>query len=347
MMTNQIGMDGIEFIEFAAVRSDDLARVFTELGLVNTMKHARSDLALYEHRDVRFLVNCCEDNVAHSFHQQHGPGVSAMGWRVKDARAAAAIAIKNGARQAPQVDYQFDGREVPAIEGMGGSLIYFIDAWHDVDMYKRLGLQRMDNTTALHNTGFVRIDHLANHVQQGQLQECAEFYQRTFGFTEAKYFDVSGEHTGMKSLALHSPCGKFSIPISEGVGEKSSINEFVEAFNGSGMQHIALLTENMLGTLRQLQGTSIETLEMYDEYYDDVFTRVTSVDESHAELQKFNVLVDGDDKGYLLQIFTRNVIGPMCFEFIQRKNNNTFGEGNFQALFRAIEIDQKKRGFLA
>ena len=345
-MTNHVGMDGIEFIEFAAVRSDDLARVFMELGLANTMKHERFDLRLYERRDVRFLVNCCEGTVAHSFYQQHGPGVSAMGWRVRDAREAVAIAVKNGARQASQVDYQLDGKEVPAIEGVGGSLIYFIDTWHDSEMYTRFGLQRIGNTKVVHDTGFASIDHLANHVEQGQLQKCSEFYQRTFGFTEAKYFDVSGEHTGMKSLALHSPCGKFSIPISEGVGEKSSINEFVEAFNGSGMQHIALLTENMLGTLRQLQDTSIKTLEMYDEYYDNVFEHVTSVDENHAELQKFNVLVDGDNKGYLLQIFTRNVVGPMCFEFIQRKNNNTFGEGNFQALFRAIEIEQKKRGFL-
>ena len=345
-MANHVGMDGIEFIEFAAVRSDDLARVFKELGLINTMKHECFDLGLYEHRDVRFLVNCCEGTVAHSFYQQHGPGVSAMGWRVKDAREAAAIAVRNGARRASQVDYQLDGREVPAIESVGGSLIYFIDTWHDSDMYTRFGLQRIGNTEVVRNTGLVSIDHLANHVEQGQLQECSVFYQRTFGFAETKYFDVSGEHTGMKSMALHSPCGKFSIPISEGVGEKSSINEFVEAFNGSGMQHIALLTENMLGTLRQLQDTSIKTLEMYDEYYDNVFARVTSVDENHAELQKFNVLVDGDDEGYLLQIFTRNVVGPMCFEFIQRKNNNTFGEGNFQALFRAIEIDQKKRGFL-
>lgn len=346
MVTNPVGLDGIEFMEFSARHFDDLARAFMELGLVNTMKHEHFDIGLYEHRDVRFLVNCREGTVAHSFYQQHGPGVSAMGWRVKDARKAVAIAVKNGARRASQVDYHLDGREVPAIEGVGGSLIYFIDAWHDSDMYTRFGLKRTGNTEAARNTGFVSIDHLTNHVQQGQLQECSEFYQRTFGFAEAKYFDVSGEHTGMKSLALRSPCGKFSIPVNEGVGEKSSVNEFVKAFNGSGVQHIALLTENMLDTLRQLKGSSIKTLEMYDEYYDEVFERVTSVDENHAELQKFNVLVDGDDKGYLLQIFTGNVVGPMCFEFIQRKNNDTFGEGNFQALFRALEIEQSKRGFL-
>lgn len=345
-MSNPVGLDGIEFIEFAAPRPDALARLFTELGLTNTRAHDLFDIRLYEQNTVRFMLNCCEGTFARSFCDQHGPGVSAMGWRVKDAGEAVAAAVRNGAKRAEQVDYQLDGKEVPAIEGIGGSLIYFIDAWHDDDMYTRLGLDPTDKTAVSYNTGFVCIDHLTNNVYQGQLKEWSDFYQRIFGFSEIRYFDIRGEQTGLKSFALRSPCGKFCIPINEGTEEKSQINEFLDEYKGCGVQHIALLTEDILDTLRKLKSSSIKMLEMYDEYYDDVFERVPGVAEDHTELQKFNVLVDGDEKGYLLQIFTKNVIGPIFFEIIQRENNHSFGEGNFGALFRAIELDQKKRGFL-
>ena len=213
-------------------------------------------------------------------------------------------------------------------------------------MYQRLGFENEDSTKVLNNAGFMVIDHLTNNVYQGKLQEWSDYYQRIFAFSEIRYFDIRGEQTGLKSFALRSPCGKFCIPINEGTEEKSQINEFLDEYKGEGVQHIALLTENIIDTLRKLRGSSIEMLEMYPEYYDDVFERVPNVREDHAEIKNFNVLVDGDEKGYLLQIFTKNVIGPIFFEIIQRENNHSFGEGNFGALFRAIELDQKKRGFL-
>ncbi len=345
-MSNPVGLDGIEFIEFTAAQTSHLAALFTELGLVNTKSQARRDIKLYEQNEVRFLLNCRGDSFARSFYDLHGSGVSAMGWRVKDAQAALAAAIKNGARQAERSDYQLDGKAVPAIDGIGGSLIYFIDAYQDKHMYQRLGFENEDSTKVLNNMGFMVIDHLTNNVYPGKLQEWSDFYQRIFAFSEIRYFDIRGEHTGLKSFALRSPCGKFCIPINEGTEEKSQINEFLDEYKGEGVQHIALLTKNILDTLRKLQSSSIEMLEMYPEYYDDVFDRVPNVREDHAEIKKFNVLVDGDEKGYLLQIFTKNVIGPIFFEIIQRENNFSFGEGNFGALFRAIELDQKKRGFL-
>lgn len=345
-MSNPVGLDGIEFIEFAAPQPKALAALFSELGLSHTKSHQQHDIRLYEQNEVRFLLNCWADSFARSFCEAHGSGVSAMGWRVKDAQTALAAARKNGAQQAERGDYYLDGKPVPAIVGIGGSLIYFIDAYHDQRFYQRLGLQREDKTTVLNNTGFMVIDHLTNNVYQGKLQEWSDFYQRIFGFSEIRYFDIRGEQTGLKSFALRSPCGKFCIPINEGTEEKSQINEFLDEYKGEGVQHIALLTKDILATLHKLQGSSIAMLEMYDEYYDDIFTKVPHVREDHAEIKKFNVLVDGDEKGYLLQIFTKNVIGPIFFEIIQRENNLSFGEGNFGALFRAIELDQKKRGFL-
>ncbi len=345
-MSNPVGLDGIEFIEFTTTQPSQLASLFTELGLVNTKSQGRRDIRLYEQNQVRFVLNCRKDSGAHAFCGLHGAGISAMGWRVKDAQAALAVAVKNGARQAARSDYQLDGQDVPAIEGIGDSLIYFIDAYQDKHMYHRLGFEPEDSTRVLNNMGFVVVDHLTNNVYQGKLQEWSDFYQRIFGFVEIRYFDIRGEQTGLKSFALRSPCGKFCIPINEGTEEKSQINEFLAEYKGEGVQHIALLTENILATLRNLQSSSIEMLEMYPEYYDDVFTRVPNVREDHAEIKKFNVLADGDAQGYLLQIFTKNVIGPIFFEIIQRENNLSFGEGNFGALFRAIELDQKKRGFL-
>ena len=345
-MSNPVGLDGIEFIEFAAPQPKALAALFSELGLSHTRSHQQHDVRLYEQNEVRFILNCRENSFARSFCEAHGSGVSAMGWRVKDAPAALAAAIKNGATQAERGDYHLDGKPVPAIVGIGGSLIYFIDAYHDKRFYQRLGLQSEDKTKVLSNTGFMVIDHLTNNVYQGKLQQWSDFYQRIFGFSEIRYFDIRGEQTGLKSFALRSPCGKFCIPINEGTEEKSQINEFLDEYKGEGVQHIALLTKDILATLRKLQGSSIAMLEMYNEYYDDIFTKVPHVREDHAEIKKFNVLVDGDEKGYLLQIFTKNVIGPIFFEIIQRENNLSFGEGNFGALFRAIELDQKKRGFL-
>ena len=190
------------------------------------------------------------------------------------------------------------------------------------------------------------MDHLTNNVPQGQLTPLADFYKSVFGFQEVRYFDIRGQKTGLLSYALRSPCGSFCIPINEGTEAKSQINEYLREYKGSGIQHIALLTGNMLKTMEAMQGESFDTLDIDADYYKEVFTRVPNVTEDHERIKHYNLLVDGDESGYLIQIFSQNVIGPIFFEFIQRRGHMGFGEGNFGALFRAIERDQERRGVL-
>jgi 4-hydroxyphenylpyruvate dioxygenase len=194
--------------------------------------------------------------------------------------------------------------------------------------------------------GFLAIDHLTNNVPKGELATWGRFYQDVFGFTEVRYFDIRGVQTGLTSYALRSPCGRFCIPINEGTEAKSQINEYLEEYKGPGVQHLAFLTADILASLRALDGSGIETLDIDADYYASVFDRVPGVTEDRGELARRNVLVDGDAEGYLLQIFTKNLIGPIFVEIIQRKNHLSFGEGNFGALFRSIERDQAKRGYL-
>ncbi|MDE3269357.1 MAG: 4-hydroxyphenylpyruvate dioxygenase [Pseudomonadota bacterium] len=341
---NPLGLAGIEFIEFATDKPTALSELFGQLGMTHTQ--SGDAVQLYQQNEVRFLLNWRADSAARNFFEAHGPGVSSMGWRVANATEALATALKNGATQVQEVDYRCDGKPLLAIAGIGGSLIYLIEDGEKPNFYQRLDFQAEQQIVQRPNLGFLRIDHLTNNVYQGQLREWSDFYQRIFGFTEIRYFDIRGEQTGLQSFALRSPCGTFCIPINEGTEEKSQINEFLEEYRGCGVQHIALLTEDILTSLRKLEQTPIAMLAMYPEYYADVFDRVPNVKEDHNEIQRLHVLADGDDKGYLLQIFTKNLIGPIFFEIIQRENNDSFGEGNFGALFRAIEIDQKKRGYL-
>jgi 4-hydroxyphenylpyruvate dioxygenase len=177
------------------------------------------------------------------------------------------------------------------------------------------------------------------------MQKWASFYKDVFGFTEVRYFDIRGVKTGLTSYALRSPCGKFCIPINEADEKKSQINEYIDEYRGPGIQHLAFLTDDVLASLRKLEGsTKISFLDIDDEYYRDVFERVPNVKEDKGDIRRRNVLVDGDDQGYLLQIFTKNLCGPIFIELIQRNNHSSFGEGNFGALFRSIERDQAKRG---
>ena len=345
MSKNPLGLGGIEFIEFTADEPSALATLFAQLGMTHTS--SAEELRLYQQNDVRFLLNWRAGSFAQKFFQQHGAGICSMGWRVANASEALAVALKNGATQCKDVDHCYDGKPLLALEGIGGSLIYLIEGGEQPNFYDQLGFQAEQQVVSCPNLGFLRIDHLTNNVYQGQLREWSDFYQRIFGFTEIRYFDIRGEQTGLQSFALRSPCGTFCIPINEGTEEKSQINEFLEEYNGCGVQHIALLTTDIIASLQKLEDSPIAMLEMYPEYYDDIFTRVPNVKENHRELQRLNVLADGDDKGYLLQIFTKNLIGPIFFEIIQRENNSSFGEGNFGALFRAIELDQKKRGYLS
>jgi len=342
---NYLDLCGIEFIEYASNDPEMFHNLFKEFGFSKTMSHETLKVDYYNQSDIHFLVNLDEETFGAGFSKLHGPSICAMGWRVKDANRAHDEAVKRGARSA-NGDYKLNGKNVPAIYGIGESLIYFIENFESETKYEELGFKKIENPTMNEHKGFIAIDHLTNNVAKGQMAVWTKFYKEIFGFSEVRYFDIRGAKTGLTSFALQSPCGNFCIPINEGSDKKSQINEYLEEYNGPGVQHLAFITHDIVSSLKKLEGSSIETLDIDNEYYEEVFDRVPNVTEDHKELQKHQILVDGDEKGYLLQIFTKNLIGPIFIEIIQRKNHFAFGEGNFGALFRSIERDQEKRGYL-
>ena len=343
---NPVGILGFEFIEFASPKSDELHRLFKDLGFSKTMTHSTMAVDYYNQGDIHFLVNKQSKSFANEFMNLHGPCACATGWRVADAQKAFEVAIARGAKPAPHTDYVRSGKKIPAILGVGDSVIYFIDDHKNKSRYEEMGFAPAVHPDMAPGKGFALMDHLTNNVYQGELKPLADFYKNVFGFEEVRYFDIRGEKTGLLSYALRSPCGSFCIPINEGTEAKSQINEYLREYKGPGIQHIALLTPNILKTMDSMKSSKIDTLDIDADYYADVFKRIPNVIEDHQKIKDYNLLVDGDDQGYLIQIFSRNVIGPIFFEFIQRKNNLGFGEGNFGALFRAIERDQERRGVL-
>ena len=339
--SNPVGIRGFDFIEFSSPDPERLFHIFTEFGF-STLKHIPGKDTFYLNQgDIHLIINTSKGSFADQFASKHGPCACATGWRVKDAALAFKVAVERGAKPAPQKDYS-----IPAIEGVGGSLIYFVDDYEDKERWGRLGFEELAEPNKVQSKGFGLIDHLTNNVYKGQLEPLAAFYKDVFGFSEVRYFDIDGKKTGLLSYALRSPCGSFCIPINEAKDPKSQIQEYLDDYQGEGIQHIAFLTSNMLETMERMEGSSIETLDIDSEYYDEVFDKVPGVTEDHKKIREHNLLVDGDSEGYLIQIFSKNLIGPIFFEFIQRKNHQGFGEGNFGALFRAIERDQEKRGVL-
>jgi 4-hydroxyphenylpyruvate dioxygenase len=343
---NPCGLEGIDFVEFVSPEPAKLDALFRGFGFSKTMTHATKSIDLYQQADITFLVNREPNSFAASFGSLHGPSICSMGWRTRDAKVALTTAMENGGKVCAQGDFAVNGRMMPAIFGIGGSLIYFTDCWTEANTWERLGFRKLTTPEFTPNKGFTAIDHLTNNVEKGTMQQWATFYKSVFGFEEVRYFNIRGSKTGLTSYALRSPCGYFCIPINEADDKKSQINEYLEEYKGPGIQHLAFLTEDILGSLEKLEGTPIEMLDMDDDYYLDAFTKVSKIMEDRGDLQRRNVLVDGNENGYLLQIFTKNLIGPIFIEIIQRNNHFSFGEGNFAALFRSIERDQQKRGYL-
>lgn len=345
-VNNPVGIRGFEFIEFASPKPEQLKSIFKDLGFSLTKTHEAKPMDYYNQGDIHFIVNRDPNSYAASFSKLHGPSACATGWRVDNAEKAFEVAVSRGAKPATQSDYMRNGKKVPAIMGVGESVIYFIDDYKNPSRYQQLGFVDAKNPELVKGKGFALMDHLTNNVYQGELKPLADFYKNVFGFEEVRYFDIRGQKTGLLSYALRSPCGSFCIPINEGTESKSQINEYLREYKGPGIQHIALLTPNMLKTMDAMQDAKFDTLDIDSDYYDEVFKRVPNVTEDHHKIRNYNLLVDGDESGYLIQIFSKNLIGPIFFEFIQRKNHMGFGEGNFGALFRAIERDQERRGVL-
>ncbi len=336
---NPCGLDGLDFVEFVSDKPEQLDALFKAFGFSKTMRHQARPVDLYQQHDITFVVNRAPTSFAAKFGALHGPSICSMGWRTQDAKAGHAAAVQRGAKDFREGDYA-----APAILGIGDSLIYFVDTYARADHWQRLGFVPLEKPELVKDKGFTALDHLTNNVAKGTMQTWAGFYKSVFGFEEVRYFDIRGAKTGLTSYALRSPCGRFCIPINEADEKKSQINEYLEEYKGPGIQHLAFMTDDILRSLEGLEGSPISMLDIDADYYADVFKRIPNVTESHEEIQRRNVLVDGDDQGYLLQIFTKNLVGPIFIEIIQRKNHSSFGEGNFGALFRSIERDQAKRG---
>ncbi|OFZ28301.1 MAG: 4-hydroxyphenylpyruvate dioxygenase [Bdellovibrionales bacterium RIFCSPHIGHO2_01_FULL_40_29] len=341
MKKNPLGLNGIEFVEFSSDAQTTLHQLFTDFGFSKLAVKKNQHISYYRQGQIIFHLNTQADSFGDRFQKLHGPSISSMGWRFNDPDMAYREALQRGAQPCLEGDYfRHDGTAVPAIYGIGGSLIYF------VEQNPNLGFIPLQNPEPVAEKGFLLIDHLTNNVAKGTMQEWAHFYKTIFGFEEVRYFDIKGQKTGLTSYALRSPCGQFCIPINEADEAKSQINEFLEEYNGPGVQHLAFLTRDLLSSIQKLKGTQIETLDIASDYYEKAFARVPAVKEDKNLIQSLNVLVDGDEKGYLLQIFTKKLVGPIFIELIQRENHLSFGEGNFQALFDSIERDQMKRGVL-
>ncbi|PWU21727.1 MAG: 4-hydroxyphenylpyruvate dioxygenase [Bdellovibrio sp.] len=347
--SNPCGLDGIEFVEFAAPQPGQLEKLFTSYGFAKIATRTvgpGGTIDLFRQGEINFIANGDPNSFARKFCKQHGPCINAMGFRVKDSVKAFRAATSRGARGYVGPDAERGATPFPAVYGIGDSLMYFIDERDRAKLYPEI-FQLRDPALAPKGFGFQAVDHLTNNVPVGELQKWCDFYHEVFNFRETRYFDIRGKQTGLISKVMRSPCNKFSIPINEPTDKKSQIQEYLEEYKGPGIQHLALLTEDILGTLKFLrQGRQEFLAPPPATYYKMLRDRLPMVSEAVEKLQEQGILVDGDDKGYLLQIFSKNLMGPIFFEVIQRKNHWGFGEGNFQALFDSIEADQKMRGVL-
>jgi 4-hydroxyphenylpyruvate dioxygenase len=354
---NPIGTDGFEFVEYAAPDPAALGALFERMGFSAVARHRHKNVLLYKQGDVNFIVNAEPRSFAQNFARRHGPSVCAIAFRVRDAAKAYEALLERGAwgvesRTGP------GELNIPAIKGIGDSLIYLVDRYpendygntiYDVDFKPLPGFEDFwrGQAAAPAGAGLAYVDHLTHNVHRGRMSEWAEFYERLFNFREIRYFDIEGKLTGLKSKAMTSPCGKIRIPINESSDDRSQIQEYLEQYHGEGIQHIALGAADIYATVDALRERAVELLDTPDTYYELIEKRLPGQAEPVDELKKRKILIDGaPGGGLLLQIFTKTLIGPIFFEIIQRKGDEGFGEGNFKALFESMELDQIRRGAL-
>ncbi|MEO9384526.1 4-hydroxyphenylpyruvate dioxygenase [Chromobacterium phragmitis] len=350
MLQNPLATDGFEFVEYTAPDAagvEKLRQLFLSLGFTEVARHRSKDVSLFRQGDINFILNAERSQPASEFAKAHGPSACAMAWRVKDAAKAYEYALSHGAKpyQRPVGAMELN---IPAVQGIGGSALYFVDRYgqgkdiYEIDFVPLDGVDQHP-----YGVGLTLIDHLTHNVARGNMATWADFYTGIANFREIRYFDIEGKLTGLVSKAMTSPCGKIRIPINESSDDKSQIEEFLRQYNGEGIQHIALTTDDIYATVETLKARGTRFLDTPDTYYEKVDTRVPGHGEDVARLKKNSILIDGAPvEGILLQIFTETVIGPIFFEIIQRKGNEGFGEGNFKALFESIEEDQIRRGVL-
>jgi len=345
---NPAGTMGFEFVEYTAEDTCALGRLFEVMGFRAVARHRSKAVTHYRQGDIKFIVNGESKSFAQSFARVHGPSVCAMALRVRDAGAAFQRAVDLGA-EAHQARVGPMELNIPAIRGIGESLIYLVDRAANPSIYD-VDFVPVEEAAADGGVGLCEIDHLTHNVFQGRMDLWAEFYARLFNLKEIRYFDIEGKLTGLRSRAMTSPCGRIRIPINESADGKSQIAEYLSAYRGEGIQHIALATRDIYATVEALKARGLDFMDPPpDSYYAAVERRLPGHGEDLDRLARNGILIDGapsEGGGRLLQIFTRTVIGPVFFEIIQRKGDEGFGEGNFKALFEAMEQDQIRRGVL-
>src|SRR5882672_1600912 len=352
LFENPMGLMGFEFVEFASPTTGALEPVFEALGFRQVARHRSKDVALYRQGEINFIINNEPKSAAAYFAAEHGPSACGMAFRVKDSHKAYARALELGAQPMEMITGPMELR-LPAIKGIGGAPLYLIDRFeegrsiYDIDFEFLPGAERHPG-----GHGLRIIDHLTHNVYRGRMGYWAGFYERLFNFKEIRYFDIKGEYTGLTSKAMTAPDGRIRIPLNEEASKTTGqIEEFLMKFNGEGIQHIALLSDDLFKTVDSLRRAGVPLMAAPSAtYYEMLEERLPGHGEPANDLQSRGILLDGSTEGgkqrLLLQIFSNTLLGPVFFEFIQRKGDEGFGEGNFKALFESLERDQLERGVI-
>jgi 4-hydroxyphenylpyruvate dioxygenase len=351
LFDNPLGTDGFEFVEFTSPEPERLKGLFEMMGFTAVARHRSKDVLRFRQGDINLILNMEPGGQAADFRRAHGPSANAMAFRVRDAAKALALAVARGAEAVvgPVGPMELN---IPAIKGIGGSMLYLVDRYgaheiYDVDFVPIEGALETETTNGV---GLTYLDHLTHNVHRGNMAKWADFYERIFNFREIRYFDIEGKVSGLFSKAMTSPDGKIRIPLNESQDEHSQIEEFLRDYQGEGIQHLAMGTDDIYATVEAMRARGVKFQQTPDSYYDLLDDRVKGHGENTQRLRAEHILVDGaptEGQGLLLQIFTENMIGPIFFELIQRKGNEGFGEGNFKALFESIELDQIRRGVIS
>jgi len=352
---NPVGTNGFEFVEFAHENPEELEALFSQMGYTQVARHKTKSITVWRQGDINYLINAEPNSHAMQFVEEHGPCAASMAWRVANAQHAYDHAVKMGAKPYTENDKALD---VPAVIGIGGSLLYFIETYGEKgspysDEFN--WLDEVDHKPT--GIGFYYLDHLTHNVFRGNMDTWWHFYRDLFGFTQIHFFDIEGKMTGLVSRAITSPCGKIRIPLNESTDDKSQIEAYLKKYKGEGIQHIAVGTEAIYDATDKLSDNGIKFMPKPTEtYYAMSKERVNGHEEPLERLKKHGILIDGEGvrdntngdrlTKILLQIFSKTVIGPIFFEFIQRKGDEGFGEGNFRALFESIEVEQIQSGEL-
>jgi 4-hydroxyphenylpyruvate dioxygenase len=346
---NPLGVDGFEFVEFTGPEPEAMVRQLETMGFVQTHVNPRTNVVRLKQGDITFLVHRTPTGQAGEFAREHGPSANGMAFRVNDAKAAYDSAVARGAQPAHAHAGGAIGEGAYVLRGIGGSLLYLIDAYGETgSLYDAWDeIEGWEEEERKSNVGLHLLDHLTHNVKRGQMRTWSGFYGDVFAFEEQKYFDIKGKATGLFSQAMIAPDRAIRIPLNESQDDNSQIEEFLKRYNGEGIQHIALATDDIFATVEAMRERGVEFQDTIETYFELIDKRLPNHGHDVERMRKNRILIDGsDEEGLLLQIFTTDVFGPIFFEIIQRKGNEGFGNGNFQALFDSIELDQIRRGVI-